>query len=61
MLCNGKYKEYWQKVQGTDLSDEFKDLIQKLFSYEGDQRPSLQDVINHPWMTDSSAPDDKKM
>ena len=41
MLLNEKYEEYWQKVQGQDLTDEFKDLIQKLFSYDGSKRPTL--------------------
>jgi serine/threonine protein kinase len=27
LLCQGKWKEYWQAIDGEDLSDDFKDLI----------------------------------
>lgn len=51
MLVQGKYSEYWDKVQGGYLSAECKDLLQRLLSYDSDERPSIEDIKNHPWVT----------
>lgn len=32
------------------MSDEFKDLILKMFSYDGKKRPTIEELRNHPWM-----------
>jgi len=32
------------------LSDDFKDLILKIFSYDGKKRPTVEEIKNHPWM-----------
>lgn len=50
MLLNGQYQQYWEKVQGTYLSADCRDLLQKLFSYDPQQRPTLEEVLQHPWM-----------
>ena len=33
-----------------DLSDEFKELINSMISYNPDERPCIIDLINYPWM-----------
>jgi len=33
------------------FSEEFKDLIEKMLKLEPADRPSLQDILSHPWMT----------
>mmetsp|Transcript_13573 Transcript_13573/g.23096 ORF Transcript_13573/g.23096 Transcript_13573/m.23096 type:complete len:210 (+) Transcript_13573:414-1043(+) len=50
LLINGKYEQYWQKVGGQNLSEEFKDLITKIFSYDGSKRPTVEEIKSHPWM-----------
>merc|ERR1719455_22862 len=35
LILNGKLDQYWQKTGGQNLSPEFKDLILKMFSYDG--------------------------
>jgi len=50
LLLNEKFDQYWKKTGGTNLSDEFKDLILKMFSYDGKKRPTIDEVKNHPWM-----------
>ena len=50
LLLQGKTDTYFQKVNGTGLSDEFKDLILSLFSYNGDERPNIEAIRAHPWM-----------
>lgn len=60
LLANEKYNEYWEKVQGNYLSVECRDLIQKLFSYDPEKRPSLEEIRNHPWMTAAKQPSDSE-
>jgi serine/threonine protein kinase len=50
LILQGKIDTYFTKVNGTGLSDDFKDLILRLFSYEGDSRPSIEEIRAHPWM-----------
>merc|ERR1711981_183639 len=54
LLLQGKTDLYFQKVNGTDLSEDFKDLILKLFSFDGDSRPQVEQIRNHPWMQSST-------
>jgi serine/threonine protein kinase len=42
MLVEEKYQEYWEKVQGTYLSKECRNLLEKLLSYDPDQRPTIE-------------------
>lgn len=50
LLLEGKYDTYFQKVNGTGLSPEFKDLILRFFSYNGNERLTMEQLKNHPWM-----------
>lgn len=50
LLLTGKTDTYFQKVNGTGLSEDFKDLILKLFSYNGAERPTIEQIRAHPWM-----------
>ena len=50
LLLTGKFDTYWKKVGGQNLSPEFKDLILKMFSYNPNERPTLEQIKNHPWM-----------
>jgi len=53
LIINGKLDQYWAKVGGNSLSPEFKDLILKMFSYDGAKRPTVEELRNHPWMAKS--------
>ena len=50
LIINGKLDTYWQKVGGQSLTPEFKDLILKMFSYDGKLRPTVDELREHPWM-----------
>jgi serine/threonine protein kinase len=50
LLYTGQIEKYFQKTGASGLSDEFRDLIVKMFSYKGDERPSAAEIRNHPWM-----------
>merc|ERR1712156_701657 len=45
---------YFQKVNGTDLSDDFKDLILRFFAFDGNTRITLDQIRAHPWMQSST-------
>ena len=51
---NRDYGTYWSKVNGGALSTSFKDLILKLFSYDGADRLSIQQIREHEWMNDQN-------
>jgi len=50
LLLKKDYSTYWSKVGGQNLSEEFKDLILKMFSYDGSERPTVEQLRDHPWM-----------
>ena len=50
LLLQGKIDTYFQKVNGTGLSEDFKDLILRFFAYNGNDRPTLEQIRAHPWM-----------
>ena len=54
LLLNGKIDTYFAKVNGTNLSADFKDLILKFFSFNGEERPTIEQVRAHPWMQSES-------
>ena len=41
LILKGELDTYWRKVNGTNLSSEFKDLILKFFSFNGAERPTI--------------------
>ena len=55
MLLNGQTQKYWSKLDPENkLSVEFKSLMESIFSYDGDKRPTLSQIVNGPWLKDSS-------
>jgi len=50
LLLTGQIETYFEKVNGTGLSAEFKDMILKLFSYNGSDRYTVDQLKAHPWL-----------
>jgi serine/threonine protein kinase len=50
LILKGDMDTYWKKTGGQSLSKEFKDLIIKMFSYDGKKRPTISEIRAHPWM-----------
>jgi len=50
LILKGDLDTYWKKTGGQNLSADFKDLIIKMFSYDGKQRPTIDEIRAHPWM-----------
>ena len=54
LIMQGQNDTYFQKVNGTDLSDDFKDLILRFFAFDGNTRITLDQIRAHPWMQSST-------
>ena len=53
-LVDGNFDHYWNEVaEDNSLSAEFKDLFQKMVDYDPLKRPSFEEILKHPWMTNS--------
>lgn len=50
LILKGDLETYWKKTGGQNLSSDFKDLIIKMFSYDGKKRPTVDQIRAHPWM-----------
>ena len=50
LIMNEKLDTYWKKVGGQNLSNEFKDLILRIFSFDGSKRPTIAELKAHPWV-----------
>jgi serine/threonine protein kinase len=50
LICEGQIDTYFSKVNGTGLSEDFKNLILGLFEYNPEKRLTLEQVRAHPWM-----------
>jgi len=50
LLLTGRIETYFDKVNGTNLSPDFKDMILKLFSYNGSDRYTVDQLKAHPWL-----------
>ena len=45
-----RYEHYWKNFDKFNLSKEFKDLINHLVCFDPNQRLSIDDILNHPWI-----------
>ena len=51
-IINGEYNLYWKAVKGQirEISDELKNLYLKMVSFNPDERPNIEEILNDPWM-----------
>lgn len=55
LLYTEQFQLYFEKVNGSNLTSEFKDLFTKLMSYNPDERPTVSEIKAHPWMKESGS------
>ena len=50
-----KYNEYWKfiSMQIPPVSSNFKDLYIKMVSFNPKERPTIQEIFEHPWMKEN--------
>ena len=51
LLVEKNYIKYWNKISNFPMSAPFKDLMQKLLSPNGSERPSIAEIRQHEWFT----------
>jgi serine/threonine protein kinase len=49
-FIKNKKEKFWKNYVLTSVSEEFKSLINSMLSYDPSERPSLDDILSHPWM-----------
>jgi serine/threonine protein kinase len=54
LLATNRADLFWKQHQNGKpagfFSDEFKDLITNMLQLNVNARPSLADIVGHPWM-----------
>lgn len=50
LLMRGKLEKYIQSTHIENLSDDFKELMTRIFSHDPSKRPTVKEIIDHPWM-----------
>ncbi len=53
MIYNREWSKYWEaliaKRGNSNLSEEFKNLIESCFDYNFNKRPTIAQIKEHPW------------
>ena len=52
-IKNGKYFDFWMNINFIykfDISEELKKLLNNMFSYEPNNRCSIQEILESIWM-----------
>ena len=52
LIRKKKYESYWNKMSSLNLSEDFKDLYQRMVAYEPDERPTFDEILKHPFLKD---------
>jgi len=63
LLLSGKTEKYWKRTGGDQISPEFKDLFERMVNHDPSKRPTIKELIAHPWMKiakDGKIPDTSK-
>ena len=56
-----KYNKYWDLVTGQigNISEDLKDLYIKMVAFSPEERPTIDEIYNHPWMKEVTSLDEK--
>lgn len=52
-FVDNNYHSYWAnlaKKYNNNISDEFKDLINRMLAFNEEDRISASEILNHPWL-----------
>lgn len=51
LLCEpSKIEKFWQVTGSESTSEDFKDLFSRMTALNPDNRPSIKEIIDHPFM-----------
>ena len=58
MLLDDKIEDYFAKFKGSEnLSQEFKDIIVKIFAHNASDRPTIQQMRDCAWLKEPEEPE----
>ena len=49
-IVKKNYERFWEFFSDIEISEEFKDLINKLISINPSQRLEIKQILEHPWL-----------
>lgn len=49
LIVSGQTDKYFEKIKGEYLSEDFRDLVVRMLAYKGSDRPTLEEIKQHPW------------
>ena len=55
-IVKGDYNAFWKKHSAIQTSEEFQHLVNRLIAFDPNERYSLQEIKNHPWVLLSNDP-----
>lgn len=64
-LRQKQYSEFWKNIFSNSMcslktiSNEFKDLFQKMTMHDSCNRPDIKEILNHPWFSLDTASSDE--
>ena len=53
LIISKKYKKFWQEFPDINVSEELKDLINKLICVDPLKRLSIDEILNHSWIVNN--------
>jgi len=54
-LYKGNRDKFWEQHKGCGIDDNCKWLLSKMMAYRPHERPTLEQVLNHPWVIGEEA------
>lgn len=58
MICTNKHDRFWaahSKKKPDMFSNDFKSLVSAMLAFDPTQRPSIAEIISHPWFNGPTA------
>jgi len=55
-LVRGDVEKFWKRHKGCGVDDpDCRDLLGKMMAYKAKNRPSIEEILKHPWVSGSKA------
>ena len=59
-ILSKKYKKFWDKFPDNNLSEELKDLINKMICIDPVKRLTIDEILTHPWVVNKVINENKR-
>ena len=63
LIINHNYEQYWnsEEFNKLNLSQDFKDLVIRLFAHDPNQRPTIDQILQSNWMQEVMTMNNEQM